>query len=1006
MKVLTKPGRTLFTWPAASLRTYLVAVILLATVPIAVLMSYQIAEGVDNQAERLRHDLQRSAAALSQGIERELASSVDALTILSYATLLQQGNVAAFQQTLLSWPLLRPSWDGVYLVTSEGEVLFNTARPGQEHKLRTERLSDLQRVIGERKPVISSLLRDVDDDKIVTTIEVPVMIGGIPRYVLGARIEASVWQSLIAVGGIPENGVMTVFDSDHRVIARTRSPEITIGKKLPEGQIDSISGRPRGFHRVPSFESGSLYIAWDTVPLSGWGVGIGVMAEPIAAQHRRAILLSLITGLASLALGIFLALTVARRMTHPLHQLARNDLSEPTQRIAVHEISLLRDALMSAQSQDEVARELLKSQRDLLQKVADEFETLFASSPIGLAFAQDPQCRAVVHNAAMDALFGSWEMQMAGNVRIIHRGQLLPREQQPLQRAAARGDTITGQELEVRIDGRPPVFVFVNAVPLLDEKGMPRGAIGAVVDISERKEAEARLIRAEQHLRESQHLVDLAQEAGHVGFFHYHVGTHGLAWTPGLVKLFELPAGDADSGIEAWVRHIDPTDWLRIQRTLAFSLRRRRPKLTLECSIILPDGNTRWLSSRVLVIYAEDGEPLHMIGVSLDTTEQKQIESERAAFVEREKAARLEAEAANRSKDEFLAMLGHELRNPLSAITSAVEVLNRVEANAEVAINARSIIGRQARHLAHMMDDLLDVARVISGQVLMSRHTLDLGALVQRVIATLEITGEPSRHQLTLDLHEAWIDADTTRVEQVVGNLVTNAIKYTPAGGHIAVTVRREGADAVFEVRDNGVGIPPELLPRVFELFVQGERTLDRRAGGLGVGLTLARRLVELHGGQISAQSPLEADGRGSLLTVRLPATTAPAPARTQRVARQSKIQRVVLIEDNEDVLEALRTVLELDGHSVWTATDGVSGLALLLSTRPDIAVVDIGLPGLTGFEVAKRSRAGGYAGYMVALSGYGQERDVRQALTAGFDLHFLKPVDANELRRVIAQEG
>ena len=191
--------------------------------------------------------------------------------------------------------------------------------------------------------------------------------------------------------------------------------------------------------------------------------------------------------------------------------------------------------------------------------------------------------------------------------------------------------------------------------------------------------------------------------------------------------------------------------------------------------MLFRSGNTRWLSSRVLVIYAEDGEPLHMIGVSLDTTEQKQIESERAAFVEREKAARLEAEAANRSKDEFLAMLGHELRNPLSAITSAVEVLNRVEANAEVAINARSIIGRQARHLAHMMDDLLDVARVISGQVLMSRHTLDLGALVQRVIATLEITGEPSRHQLTLDLHEAWIDADTTRVEQVVGNQIGRA---------------------------------------------------------------------------------------------------------------------------------------------------------------------------------------------------------------------------------------
>jgi CheY-like chemotaxis protein/two-component sensor histidine kinase len=383
-------------------------------------------------------------------------------------------------------------------------------------------------------------------------------------------------------------------------------------------------------------------------------------------------------------------------------------------------------------------------------------------------------------------------------------------------------------------------------------------------------------------------------------------------------------------------------------------------------------------------------------------TEQKEAEHERDALIAREQAARVEAEAANRSKDEFLAMLSHELRNPLSAIASGVEVLNRVDSSTDVATNARRIIGRQARHLAHMMDDLLDVARLISGQVLMSRHRLDLAALVRRVIATLKITGEPHEHELVVDLNEVWIDADATRIEQVVNNLLTNAIKYTPQGGRIEVFVGPDNTDALLQVRDTGVGISPELLPRVFDLFVQGDRTLDRRGGGLGVGLTLTRRLVELHGGQIFARNA----NPGTVMCVRLPAIEAPERTALNLPVPESRRRRVAVIEDNEDVLDALRTVLELDGHTVWSTTDGTSGLELVLGKRPDVAIVDIGLPGLTGFEVAKRSRAGGYAGRMIAVSGYGQERDVQQALAAGFDFHFLKPVDPNELRNVIANDS
>jgi len=250
-----------------------------------------------------------------------------------------------------------------------------------------------------------------------------------------------------------------------------------------------------------------------------------------------------------------------------------------------------------------------------------------------------------------------------------------------------------------------------------------------------------------------------------------------------------------------------------------------------------------------------------------------------------------------------------------------------------------------------------------------------------------------------------WIDADATRIEQVTNNLLTNAVKYTPAGGAIELRVSAEDGHAVLRVKDSGVGIAPNLLPHIFDLFVQGERTLDRRAGGLGIGLTLVRRLVQLHGGTIEARST---PGQGSEFTVRLPAIEPPRRVPREREAGgvpDSRRRKVGIVEDNEDALAALRSLLELDGHSVWSESDGVGGLAAVVERRPDVAVIDIGLPGLDGFELAKRSRAAGYAGRMIALSGYGQDRDIQRALQSGFDAHLVKPVNPEALRRMLAEE-
>jgi signal transduction histidine kinase/CheY-like chemotaxis protein len=372
----------------------------------------------------------------------------------------------------------------------------------------------------------------------------------------------------------------------------------------------------------------------------------------------------------------------------------------------------------------------------------------------------------------------------------------------------------------------------------------------------------------------------------------------------------------------------------------------------------------------------------------------QEAERERVLLTDSAVAARLEAESASRAKDEFLTMLSHELRNPLGAISAAIDVLDSAPAAGETAAEARSIIGRQTRNLSHMMNDLLDVSRVIAGKISLSRQPVELAAIVQRVRQTLLFTGAAARHTLTCRLASAWADGDAVRIEQVVGKLVANALTYTPPGGEVVLSVRRDGADALIEVQDRGEGISDALLPHIFELFVQGERPLDRRAGGLGIGLTLVRRLVELHGGTVGVDTSPE----GSRFTVRLPAVEPAAVAADDSLPLQRR-RKVLVVEDNQDVLAALRAKLELDGHAVHTAADGHEGLTRLLTLRPEVSIVDIGLPGLTGFELARQARAAGYAGRMIALSGYGHERDIANARVAGFDAYLVKPVDRKQLR-------
>ena len=382
----------------------------------------------------------------------------------------------------------------------------------------------------------------------------------------------------------------------------------------------------------------------------------------------------------------------------------------------------------------------------------------------------------------------------------------------------------------------------------------------------------------------------------------------------------------------------------------------------------------------------------------------EEMSRQAAIAVERARVFR-ETETASRAKDDFLAMLGHELRNPLSVISTSVAILDRVGGQAEPAARTREIISRQVGHLTDLVNDLLDVTRVTSGKISLARRPLDVAEAVRGCVATLVQAGKTRSHEVALALEPAWVEGDETRLQQVTTNLVLNAVKFTPPGGAIAVTVHAEGDTVLLRVQDTGVGIAPDLLPRVFDAFVQGHPSADRSQGGLGLGLTLVRRLAQLHGGAVEAAS--DGPGRGATFTVRLPRAPAPTGPTVETAAPEAALERrrVLIVEDNADGRQLLRALLELEGHDVDEAADGPDALRRALEQPPEVALIDIGLPGLDGYEVARRLRMDphGDAIVLIALTGYGQPQDRARAAAAGFDAHLVKPVEAERLLTTIA---
>jgi len=412
-------------------------------------------------------------------------------------------------------------------------------------------------------------------------------------------------------------------------------------------------------------------------------------------------------------------------------------------------------------------------------------------------------------------------------------------------------------------------------------------------------------------------------------------------------------------------------------------------------------GAARWMAYKVLTLADASGHPIGFATVSQDVTERRRLEDSL-----RDLAANLSD--ADRRKNEFLAMLAHELRNPLAPISNAARAL-RLGGEAESLRSASDMLERQVQQMSRLVDDLLDMSRITRGKIELRKEPLELAPVVHHAVEAARALYRNMDHELTVTMPDEAMEvsADPTRLAQVIGNLLNNACKFTDRGGHVWLTVEKDGHEAVIRVRDNGIGIAPEHIPGLWEMFAQVDTSLDRSRGGLGIGLTLVKTLVEMHGGTVHAQS--EGPMRGSEFTVRLPVLSdVVRPASHAAVVEPPSPavrRRVLIVDDSEDGAESLAILLQLGGHETHVAHDGVEALEVAEKVRPDVVLLDIGLPRLNGYEVCHRLRKEPWARNLavVALTGWGQDEDRHRSREAGFDAHLVKPVDHDALLKLLA---
>ncbi|MBA3459650.1 MAG: PAS domain-containing protein [Deltaproteobacteria bacterium] len=693
-----------------------------------------------------------------------------------------------------------------------------------------------------------------------------------------------------------------------------------------------------------------------------------------------------------------------------------------------------------------VLERAFRVQQELVQLEArvDNLRAMFDQAPGFVAFLEAPEHRFVLTNRAYDRLIGGRSV-IGKPIRealpeLVGQGFL-----ELLDSVFTTGTPFVGHAMKAELTDpvtgvREQMYLDFLYQPILGVDGTTRGILVQGHDITEQQRA---LMRAHFMMRATEHA------AVAVGDLDLALRRIAGAAVEELADWAFIDLYDDNTSRRIAAAHADPAAAEIAAGLMAFpspsELPPRHPLHALSTGVqLVPeltnemiDGIARspeharllhaagfrsllsvplWQGGRLFGVIAigsttrtfsdEDSETMVELGrIAAIAIDRARLSNERAALLRSELEARQRAEASNNAKDEFLAMLGHELRNPLAPILTAVQLL-RLRGETSSA-REQAIIERQANHLVRLLDDLLEVSRIARGKIELRKEPLEISVAAAKAVEIASPLIDRKGHQLTIEIPTRGLRVfgDEARISQVIANLLTNAARYTPADGHIWLSATREKGEVVICVRDNGIGIAPEMLPTIFELFVQAPQAPDRAEGGLGLGLTLVRRLVELHGGTATATSG--GLGMGTVLTIRIPAVTSELPVAAEPKAQKLMVglsQRVLLVDDNEDAAMLLGELLRGRGHEVHIAHDGLEAVELAVRLRPDIAVVDIGLPTIDGYEVARRmrQRLGERAPRMIALTGYGAAHDRAKAMAAGFEAHITKPVGSARILELI----
>jgi PAS domain S-box-containing protein len=652
----------------------------------------------------------------------------------------------------------------------------------------------------------------------------------------------------------------------------------------------------------------------------------------------------------------------------------------PVNAVLILLIERVRRAGEDARRREEAARSsetAIAGQRALLEAALQSVEAGVHS--------WNPDTGEAQWDARLRTLFGFRPDEPATRAMLL--GRVHPADRARVESAVAEATAPDGRRrysVEFRITRGDGELRWISSTGFgVVENGRLVRVVGTGRDITERKRVEAALRESEQRF------ATLAE------------GSPVLLWVNGLAghefvnrAYREFVGVDSDDELSGddWTRFVHPED----REHYVNAYRRAvavQANFTAEFRFRRSDGEYRWMRSDATPRFSDDGELVGYVGATVDITERR----------EAEEALRI----ADRQKDEFLAMLAHELRNPLAPIRNASEVLALRYAGDPQAAVPVAMLRRQTDHLARLLDDLLDVTRIAQGRVALEQQPLEIGALVEQAIETVGPLAQAKSQLLRLDRDETplYVSGDRARLVQSLTNVLQNSVKFTQDGGEIVVIVRDAGPDLEVSVRDNGVGIRPDLVPRVFELFVQNERTPDRSQGGLGIGLSVVKRLIEMHGGAVALTS--DGEGRGTTVTIRLPRVETPASVERQAAA-VAAARRVLVVDDSTDAADSLAMLLEIEGHQVSTAYSAAAALETAERLQPDIAFIDIGLPQMDGYEVARRLRASDRcrAIKLVALTGYGQPADRDEARRAGFDHHLVKPADWESVGAILADGG